>query len=151
MWTAGVGGACVCGRTPAARGYNAAVLRAGQTWRQSSHMVSCCLWSIAAKHNQCSALAVKLTLLHAAGFTGALCVLWNVPCTLWRSIRKSVDCWCHTPGRAHHRLGRPLTGSQSLASLHGAGNRKRESVCVEDGSINILKNADTQQSVIHPD
>lgn len=52
---------------------------------------------------------------------------------------------------------------QSTSQARSASDRKsksgitswsweqKERECVEDGSINILKNADTQQSVIHPD
>lgn len=55
-----VGGACVCGRIPAAEGCSAAVLRAGLTWLQSPHRGFCCPWSIAAKHIQSSRLKESL-------------------------------------------------------------------------------------------
>lgn len=165
MWTVGVGGACAYGRTPAVRGCSAAVHRAGPTWRQSPRMASCCLWSIAAKHDQRSTinsrsmLPVKTVIQHhLPGLSASDSTCWNLPCTLWRSIQKSVGCWCHTPGRPHHRLGPRLTGSQNLASPHGACSvqtrqgTERETECA-DGGISVLQstNADTQQSVMHTD
>lgn len=121
-WMAEVGGACVCDRIPAAEGCSAAVLRASLIWLQSPHKGSCCPGRIAANHIQGSRLNqsdYKRTAVYPP--------LCKIPCRLWHSIRKSVDCWCHTPDTPRHRRGRPPTGSQNLASPHGAGvQRKKE-------------------------
>lgn len=136
-----VGGACVCDRIPAAEGYSAAVLRASLIWLQSPHMVSCCPGSIAANHIQIKPVWLLENSCLPPSPLPQLPVC-DIPCKLWHSIQKSVDCWCHTPDTPRHRRGRPRRGIQNLASSHGAGVQRGGGGEEEDGGINTLDQTD---------
>lgn len=123
-WMVEEDGACVCDRIPAVEGCSAAVLRASPTWLQSPHTGFCCPWSIAAKHIQPSRLN-QFDYRERCTSLSPNSGLWNTPYRFWHSIRRSVDCWRHTPGTPRHKRGRPLTGSRNLASPHGADVRRR--------------------------
>lgn len=113
-WKAGVGGACVSGRSHAATGCSAAAPRAGPTWRLSPHTASCCLWSIAAKHK--NSVSGGKTFKIRPDKTLSV----YTPCTLLRSTQTSEDCWRRTPGRPRRRPSPSPSGSQNPASPRGA-------------------------------